>query len=143
MSGHAVEPMPSVHRGGMDHPLSATIRRIAPNLTMQGLLLTSLLLGLDPLWLLLGHEERALSCNVGRGCAVELSISWYKGMWNRVIEEVGADFLKDCHGLHEADIAEYVAGKNILVSDFLEFVETEVDLEDLFRYPERDIRKAG
>ena len=121
---------------------SATIRRIAPNLTMQGLLLTSLILGLDPLWLLLGHEERALSCNVDRGCAVELSISWYKEMWNRVIEEVGTDFFKDCHGLREADVAEYAAGKNILVSDFLEFVETEVDLEDLFRYPERDIGVA-
>lgn len=45
--------------------------------------------------------------------------------------------------LREADVAEYAAGKIILVSDFLEFVETEVDLEDLFRYPERDIRKAG
>ena len=101
--------------------------------------MTLTILGLDPLWLLLGHEERTLSYNVNRGCAVELSISWYKGMWNRAIEEVGIDFLKDYHGLHEADVAEYAAGKNILVSDFLEFVETEVDLEDLFRYPERDI----
>lgn len=142
MSGYAKEFMPSVHSGGMDHPLSATIRRIAPNLTMQGLLLTSLIWSMDPLWLLLGHEERALSCNVDMTRALELSISWYKGMWNRVIEEVGIDFLKDYHGLHEADIAEYAAGKNILVSDFLEFVETEVDLEDLFRYPERDIGKA-
>lgn len=48
----------------------------------------------------------------------------------------------DYHGLHEADIAEYAAGKNILVSDFLEFVETEVDLEDLFQYPEMDIGNA-
>lgn len=143
MSGHAVESMSSVQSGGMDHPLSETIRMIAPNLTMHGLLLTSLLLGLDPLWLLLGHEERALSCNVDMTRALELSISWYKGIWNRVIEEVGIDYLKDCHGLREADVAEYAAGKNILVSDFLEFVETEVDLEDLFRYPERDIRKAG
>ena len=97
---------------------------------------------MNPLWLLLGNEERTLSCNVDRGCAVELSISWYKGMWNRVIEDVGIDFLKDCHGFHEADVAEYAAGKNILVSDFLEFVETEVDLEDLFRYPEKDIVMA-
>ena len=126
----------------MDHPLSEAIRRIAPNLTMQGLLLTSLIRGLDPLWLLLGNEGRPVPCNVDMGRAIELSTSWYKGMWNRVIEDVGIEFLKDCHGLHEADIAEYAAGKNILVSDFLEIVETEVELEDLFRYPEKDIGKA-
>lgn len=143
MSCPAAESMSSFQYGGMDFPVSETVRRLAPNLTMHRLLLVSLVCGIPPLWLLLGYGEKTLSCNFDIGCAIELSTSWYKNIWNIVIEEVGIDSLKSCHNLHEADLADYAAGKNILVFDFLEFVEMEIDLERLFRCPfGKDCRNA-
>ena len=128
------ESMPTTQIGSMDVPLSKHIRNVAPHITMIGLLMTALVFGLDPYWILTGSGNSNLSpTQTNSDSLCKRAIRWYKDIWNIVIEELGNEFLHDCQGLTEADIAEYANGKNILITDFIEFIETEIDLKILFR----------
>ena len=109
--------MLTTQSGSMDVPLSKYIRNVAPHITMIGLLMTALVFGLDPYWILTGSGNRNLSPPQNNSDSLcKRAIRWYKDIWNIVIEKLGTGFLQDCQGLTEADIAEYAAEK---ISSFL------------------------
>lgn len=139
MRGAAVlngnESMPTTPTGGMDIPLSEHIRKIAPFITLKWLLLTALTFGMEPYWIITGNGNSTLHVCDGQENLSSLVLWWYKAIWNDVVAKLGMGFLRDCHGLSEADIAEYSEGKDILLSDFIEFVEDGMEISEVLSYP--------
>ena len=120
--------MPTV---GMDIPLFERIRKIAPFITLKWLLLTALAFGMEPYWIITGNGNNILHVCDDQEALSALVLWWYKAIWNDVAVKLGMGFLRDCHGLSEAGIAEYPEGKDILLFDFIEFVEDGMEISEV------------